>query len=91
MTDSVSPDPAQSSIAPTAIAADENKLMAERREKLHGLRKHGNAYPNDFRIDAFAGFVENNTVLAHGLAQGGKHGIGMQIVRVDVFRALPGQ
>ncbi|HQY53728.1 MAG TPA: lysine--tRNA ligase [Dokdonella sp.] len=73
MTDSVSPDPAQSSIAPTAIAADENKLMAERREKLHGLRKHGNAYPNDFRIDAFAGdlqaeFADVETCTAEAIA-----------------------
>ncbi len=34
--------------------ADENKLIAERREKLNALRLHGNAFPNDFRPDAFA-------------------------------------
>jgi lysyl-tRNA synthetase class 2 len=33
---------------------DENKLIAERREKLNALRAHGNAFPNDFRPDAFA-------------------------------------
>ena len=30
-------------------ALDENKLIAERRAKLTGLREQGNAYPNDFR------------------------------------------
>ncbi|WP_243042512.1 lysine--tRNA ligase [Dyella sedimenti] len=34
---------------------DENKLIAERREKLKALRGQGVAFPNDFRIDAFAG------------------------------------
>ena len=34
--------------------ASENKLIAERREKLRGLREQGGAYPNDFRPDAFA-------------------------------------
>lgn len=28
---------------------DENKLIAQRREKLNSLREHGIAYPNDFR------------------------------------------
>lgn len=32
----------------------ENKLIAERRKKLDALRLHGNAFPNDFRIDAWA-------------------------------------
>jgi lysyl-tRNA synthetase class 2 len=35
--------------------ADENKLIAERRAKLHELRTLGGAYPNDFRRDALAG------------------------------------
>jgi lysyl-tRNA synthetase class 2 len=34
---------------------DENKLIAERRAKLSGLRGTGVAYPNDFRRDALAG------------------------------------
>lgn len=38
--------------------SDENKLIAERREKLKVLRAHGNAYPNDFRVDAFAGDLQ---------------------------------
>jgi lysyl-tRNA synthetase class 2 len=33
---------------------DENKLIAERRRKLNGLREQGIAYPNDFRRDALA-------------------------------------
>ena len=50
--DSVTPSPA------VPVAVDENKLIAERREKLRGLRTGGNAYPNDFRIDAFAGDLQ---------------------------------
>ena len=34
---------------------DENKLIAERRRKLDGLREAGDAYPNDFDRDALAG------------------------------------
>src|SRR5438105_285221 len=34
---------------------DDNQIMAERRTKLAQLRAHGNAFPNDFRRDAFAG------------------------------------
>jgi len=33
---------------------DENKLIAERRRKLDGLREDGQAYPNDFRRNALA-------------------------------------
>src|SRR5699024_4715238 len=33
---------------------DENRLIAERREKLHALRETGEAYPNDFRANADA-------------------------------------
>ncbi|MEN2474343.1 lysine--tRNA ligase [Burkholderia sp. GS2Y] len=32
-----------------AVAADENQIIAERREKLRALREQGVAYPNDFR------------------------------------------
>ncbi len=34
--------------------ASENRLIAERRAKLHALREQGVAFPNDFRPDAFA-------------------------------------
>ncbi|MEN8175116.1 MAG: lysine--tRNA ligase [Pseudomonadota bacterium] len=34
---------------------DENKLIAQRREKLDALRARGNAFPNDFRRDVMAG------------------------------------
>ncbi len=33
---------------------DENKLIAERRGKLAGIREKGNAFPNEFRRDDFA-------------------------------------
>ncbi|MGB4860349.1 MAG: lysine--tRNA ligase [Dokdonella sp.] len=35
-------------------AVDENKLIAERREKLAALREQGVAFPNDHRIDSLA-------------------------------------
>jgi lysyl-tRNA synthetase class 2 len=37
---------------------DENKLIAERRDKLRALRGQGIAFPNDFRPDAFAGDLQ---------------------------------
>lgn len=37
-----------------AAPQDENKLIAQRREKLQELRNQGNAFPNDFRRDAVA-------------------------------------
>ena len=37
---------------------DENKLIAERREKLKALRGQGVAFPNDYKIDAFAGDLQ---------------------------------
>ena len=37
------------------LPVDENKLIAERREKLKALRGQGIAFPNDFKVDAFAG------------------------------------
>ena len=42
----------------TTPVVDENRLIAERRAKLHELRTHGNAYPNDFHPDAFAGQLQ---------------------------------
>ncbi len=38
----------------SATNEEENKLVAERREKLNGLREQGVAFPNDFRRDALA-------------------------------------
>jgi lysyl-tRNA synthetase class 2 len=38
---------------------DENRLIAERREKLRALRSGGIAFPNDFRPDAFAGDLQH--------------------------------
>jgi len=35
-------------------APDENRLIAERREKLHALKAETNAYPNDFRPNSHA-------------------------------------
>jgi len=40
--------------SPAAPEVDENRLIAERREKLHAMREHGEAYPNDFRVTAEA-------------------------------------
>jgi lysyl-tRNA synthetase, class II len=38
---------------------DENKLIAERREKLRAMREQGIAFPNDFKVDAFAGDLQS--------------------------------
>ena len=38
--------------------SDENRLIAERREKLRALRAQGVAFPNDFAPDAFAGDLQ---------------------------------
>ncbi|HSM28075.1 MAG TPA: lysine--tRNA ligase [Thioalkalivibrio sp.] len=38
-------------------AVDENKLIAQRREKLQALRAEGPAFPNDFRRDSLAADV----------------------------------
>ena len=37
-----------------AAPQDENKLIAERKQKLAGIRAQGQAFPNDFRRDAYA-------------------------------------
>lgn len=37
-----------------AEPVDENKLIAQRREKLTAMRENGNAFPNDFRRDSLA-------------------------------------
>jgi len=46
----------------TTQAQDENRLIAERREKLNGLREQGNAFPNSFRRDSYAADLQQ----AHG-------------------------
>ena len=40
--------------APAAEAVDENKLIAQRREKLGQLREQGKAFPNHFKRDSLA-------------------------------------
>src|SRR3546814_19504675 len=42
----------------TEPVQDENRLIAERREKLQALRGQGIAFPNDFKIDSFAGYLQ---------------------------------
>ena len=58
MTADFSPEAPANHNHEAAKPADENKLIAERREKLRGLRELGNAYPNDFRVDAFTGDLQ---------------------------------
>ncbi len=41
-----------------SLPPDENRLIAERREKLRALRTRGIAFPNDFRPDALAGDLQ---------------------------------
>jgi lysyl-tRNA synthetase class 2 len=41
--------PSADGAAPATVAADENQLMAERREKLARIRAKGIAFPNDFK------------------------------------------
>ena len=49
---------------------DENRLIAERREKLGALRAVGAAYPNDFRVDSFAGDLQDELAGSpHGTAE----------------------
>ena len=43
----------------TPPPADENKLIAERREKLRAIRGQGIAFPNDFRREHFAGDLQD--------------------------------
>jgi lysyl-tRNA synthetase, class II len=42
----------------TEIPLDDNQIIAERRAKLSAVRKKGEAFPNDFRRDAFAGDLQ---------------------------------
>ena len=41
------------------LIIDENRLIAERREKLNALREQGIAFPNDFKVDSFAGDLQD--------------------------------
>ncbi|MCX7555452.1 lysine--tRNA ligase [Xanthomonadaceae bacterium JHOS43] len=43
---------------PAAVPVDENKLIAERREKLRALQAKGVAFPNDFRRHDYAGDLQ---------------------------------
>ncbi|MXN75131.1 lysine--tRNA ligase [Burkholderia sp. 4701] len=43
-----------------AVAADENQIIAERREKLRALREQGVAYPNDFQPTHHAAELQAN-------------------------------
>ncbi len=54
--------------------ADENQIVAERRQKLAAMRAHGAAYPNDFRRDSLAqplheryGAIDNAELEPQGL------------------------
>ncbi|RYD16822.1 MAG: lysine--tRNA ligase [Lysobacteraceae bacterium] len=49
---------AQAGAGDNAAPPDENRLIAERREKLRAQRAKGIAFPNDFRPDAFAGELQ---------------------------------
>ena len=51
-------EPTSAAAVGTTQPADENRLVAERREKLRALHAQGVAFPNDFRIDAFAGDLQ---------------------------------
>jgi len=45
-------------ISTQTTLTDENRLIAERREKLTAMRGQGVAFPNDFRPDAFTGDLQ---------------------------------
>ncbi len=44
---------------PNAQPVDENRLIADRRDKLRALRGQGIAFPNDFHPDTFAGDLQS--------------------------------
>lgn len=55
-------------------AQDENRLIAERREKLHALKAETNAYPNDFRPNCHAAelhqrFADDDLEALEGVAE----------------------
>ena len=47
---------------PATAPVDENRLIAERREKLKALRAKGVAFPNDFRRQHFAGALQSDFI-----------------------------
>ncbi|MDP1691947.1 MAG: lysine--tRNA ligase [Burkholderiaceae bacterium] len=67
---------------PVALTADENKLIAERREKLAVIRKHGIAFPNDFKPTHHAADLQ----LRHG--QTPNEELEPQAIRVAVAGRL---
>ena len=58
---------------------DENKLIAERREKLKALRGQGIAYPNDFRREDFAGRLQEEFADAEQWTAEALEGNGRQV------------
>ncbi len=44
-----------------ALQEEENQLIALRKEKLAAERARGNAFPNDFRRDSYAGDLQKAT------------------------------
>ena len=68
------PHDAPPAVPPGADAADDNKLMTERREKLAGIRRQGVAFPNDFKprqhaadLQARYGDLENEALEPQGI------------------------
>ncbi|MEF9481558.1 lysine--tRNA ligase [Ralstonia sp. 1B3] len=51
-------NPAESNTAAAVPAQDDNKIIAERREKLAEIRQQGVAFPNDFRPTHHAGDLQ---------------------------------
>jgi lysyl-tRNA synthetase class 2 len=62
--------------SPDNVTADENRIIAERREKLDALRAAGNAYPNDFRRTALAGDLH--------AAHDGKDSVALEADAIEV-------
>ena len=60
-------------------SVDENKLIAERREKLKALRGQGIAYPNDFRREDFAGRLQEEFADAEQWTAEALEGNGRQV------------
>ena len=47
-----------------AIHEEENKLIAQRKEKLAAVREQGNAFPNDFRRDSYCADLQKANAMA---------------------------
>jgi lysyl-tRNA synthetase, class II len=79
-------DPSAGTNRPAPAASpdhqEENKLIAQRRDKLAQLRSQGNAFPNDYRRDALAADLHAN----HGGAD--PQGLEGQAIRVRVAGRL---